>query len=151
MNDCEFGEKNQGPRGRLVHVQQSGELARMLALRERVVVVHRAVAAAGLQNAMIDAGDGHLRNHQLGRTDDLLHPDRHVLNVVVVALPCELEPAQSSDAEIHVGETRPRVVAGTKQHRRLDLGAVAHAKRARGGTRDALLQILEMDRSRCVT
>src|SRR5205823_10610660 len=104
-----------------------------------------------LQNAMIDAGDRHLRNHQLRRTNDLLHPDRHVLNVVVVAFPRELELPESSDMEVHVGETRPRVVAGTKQHRRLDLGAIAHAKRARRRTGDALLQIPEMDRRRCVS
>ena len=51
----EFGQRLAAIRHRLVDLQERAELRRILALREGVVVVHRAVAAAGLEDAVIDA------------------------------------------------------------------------------------------------
>ena len=90
----------------------------ILALRERVVVVHRAVAAARLQDAVIDAGIEHLRDHEFGRRLDRLHADRHVLDGVFLALVHELEPAVAADAEADVVQAGPGVVAVPEQHRR---------------------------------
>ena len=39
----------------------------LLALRESIVVVHRAVAASCLQDAVINARIEHLRDHKFGR------------------------------------------------------------------------------------
>ena len=49
---------------------------------------------------MVDAGIGHLREHQVRRSHHLLHADRHVLDVIVLAVDGELELAVAADAEI---------------------------------------------------
>ena len=60
---------------------------------------------------MVHAGDRHLREHELGRADDLLHAHRQVLDVVILALVGERELAEAADAEVHVGQPGPGVVA----------------------------------------
>jgi hypothetical protein len=49
---------------------------------------------------VVDAGMGHLRDEEVGRADDLLHADRHVLHVIVLALVGEGELAIAPDPEI---------------------------------------------------
>src|SRR5262249_53029011 len=53
VRTIDFGKYFVAIRDRFVDVQQTGELLRMLVLREGIVVVHRTVAAARLQDAMI--------------------------------------------------------------------------------------------------
>ena len=147
----DFRQRSGAVRRRLVDVQQAREFAGMLLLRERVVVVHRTVAAARLQHAMVDAGDIHLRQHQFRRTHQFLHADRQVLHVVVLAFERERELAEATNAEPDVGQTRPRVVVGSKQHRGFDLASVARAKSARRRTRDDFLEVLEVYGARRMT
>ena len=131
-------------------MQESSEFPGVLALRERVVVVHRAIAAARLKDRVLDAGIGHLRDQELGRADDLLHPDGHVLHVVVLALVGEGELAIGPDPEIDVDEARPGIVALAEQHRRFHFLAIARAEGARRRPRHDLLQVFEVDGARAV-
>jgi hypothetical protein len=140
-----LGEHVVAVRDRLVDVQEPGELLRKGSLRERVVVVHRAVAAARLQDAVIDAGIEHLRDHELGRRLDRLHADRHVLYRVLLALVHEFEPAVAADAEVDILESCPGVVAITKQQPRLHAHAVAHPEGLRRRARDVLLDVFQVD------
>ena len=137
--------------GRLVDMQQAGELRWILALRKGVVVVHHPVAAARLQHAVVDPGIRHLREQELGRADDVLHADRLVLDVVILAFVREAKRAEAAHTKVHVREPGPRVVSGPEQHRRLDLLAVARAERTRRRSCHHLLQILEMDGGRRMT
>ena len=61
---------------RFIDVEQAAELLRILMLRISVVIVHCAIAAARLQNAMVDCGVDHLRQHELRWTRKLLYADR---------------------------------------------------------------------------
>ena len=147
----ELGELGRLVGDAFVDVREAGEPVGMLALREGVVVVHRAVSAARLQDAMVDRGIDHLRDHELGRADHLLHADGHVLHVVVLALPREGELPVLTDAEAHLGQSRPGVVARAEQHRRPDLRAVARPIRPGGRTGHDLLQVLQVYRARRVS
>ena len=101
---------------RLVDLKERAKVFRILVLREGVVVVHRAVAASGLEDAVIDAGIDHLGDHELGRRFDLLHADRHVLDEVVVALEGELQLPVAPDSEPDVRQARPAVVIASEEH-----------------------------------
>ncbi len=100
---------------------------------------------------MVDRRVRHLRKHELGRADDVLHPDRLVLDVVILAIVGEAERAEAPHAEIDVREPGPRVVVRPEQHRRLDLLAVPRAERTRRRPRHHLLQVLEVDGGRRMT
>ena len=148
MSAVDFGEHFVAVGERLVNMEQSGEFPGMLILREGVVVVHRAIAAARLQDRVVDAGIGHLRDEEVGRADDLLHADRHVLHVIVLALVGEGELTMGPDPEIDIGETRPGIVIRAEQHGRFHFLAVARAEGARRRPRHDLLQVLEVDGAR---
>jgi hypothetical protein len=129
----------------LVHVQQAGELLRIAMLREGVVGGHRAVNAAGLQHGVIDPGIGHLRQHQLRRRLKILHSDRHVLDVALLAVHAELDPTEPADAQIHVGEAVPRPVVLVQQRLRPDTASVMRREAVRHGEGQTALQVFEMD------
>ena len=144
----DLGELGLGARHRLVDMHHAGHAAGILLLGEGVHLRHRAVGAARLQEAVIDAGIHHLRQHQLRRRRHLLHADRHVLDDVVLALVRELELAEAADAEIDVGEPAPARVVGAVQ--RLGVGArpVARAEGRGRRPRDHALQVAVMDVAR---
>ena len=130
---------------RFVHLQHGGEFVRILVLRERVVVVHRAVAPAGLQYCVVDAGIEHLRQHQFRRRDDLLHADRHILRMVIFAVDGEVQPAVIADAEIHVLQSGPGIVALFKEKLAGELFAVARAIDAGRRARLYFLDVAAVD------
>jgi hypothetical protein len=68
-------------------------------MRRAALSAYRAVAAPGLQHATVDAGDDHLCQHQFRRADEVLHPHRQVLDVVVVALESERELPEAPGAK----------------------------------------------------
>ena len=126
-------------------MQKPGELLREGMLRERIEVVHRAIATARLQDAVIDARIEHLRDHELGWRLDRLHANRHVLDRVFLALMHKLEPAIAADTEIDIVQTAPRIVSSAKQQPRFHALAVAHPKGLGGWPRDVLLNVLQVN------
>src|SRR4029453_6486901 len=112
----------------LVHMEEAGEPRRVLALRERVVVVHVAVGEAGLARAGPPPAPRHLRQQELRPGLQLHHTDRHVLDRIVLAVDPELEPAVASRPELDVvAEPGPGVVAGAEEELTRGSGAVAEA------------------------
>ena len=94
---------------------------------------------------MIDPRIGHLRAHEGGRRLNSLHPDRHVLDRIFLALMGELEPAVGTDPKTDVVEPGPGIVVRPEQHSGFNFLAVAHAKRLRGRTRHVLLDVFEVN------
>ena len=72
---------------------------------------------------MVHAGIGHLREHQVRRSNHLLHPDRHVLGVILLAIDGELQPAVTADAKIHRAQAGPPHVL--RIEKRLGIGCSA--------------------------
>ena len=130
----------------LVDRKHGGEFVRILALCECVVVVHRTVAPAGLQQGVIDLRILHLRQHQFRRRDDLLHTDGHILRMVVLAVDGEVHLAIAADAKIYVLQARPGIIPLPKQQRAGHFLVVARAENARGSPDLHLLHMFEMDR-----
>ena len=124
----DLGELGRAARHRLVDMHQPGHAVGILTLGEGVHLRHRPVAAARLQQAVIDAGIHHLRQHQLRRRRHLLHADRHVLDDVVLARVGELELAEAADPEIDVGEPAPARIVGAEQRARVGARPVARAE-----------------------
>ena len=119
----DLGELPGLSRHRVVDMHQAGHPPGILPSGEGVHLGHRPVPAAGLQDAVIDAGVHHLGQHQFRRRRHVLHAHRHVLDGVVFAVMRELELPETADAEIDVGEAGPAFVSGPEQ--RLGVGARA--------------------------
>src|SRR5215471_19681173 len=117
VRTIDLGEYFVAIRDRLIDMQQACELLRILVLRERIVVVHHTVAAARLQNAMIDPRIDHLRHHKGGRCLNSLHAYRHLLDRVALALMGKLESAIETDAKANVIKAGPGIVLRSEQHR----------------------------------
>ncbi len=146
LRKCRIGEGT-----RLIDVQQGREFVRILVLGERVVIVHRAIAPPGLQDAVVDARIAHLGQHQFRRRHDLLHPDRHILGMIVLAVDREIETPIIAHPEVDVLEPRPRIVAFPEQHRPRDLLAVARPENLGRGPGLNLLDIFAVDLARRMT
>src|SRR5262249_21580760 len=145
VRTIDLGEYFVTIRDRLVDVQQACELLRVLVLRERIVVVHHTVAAARLQNAMIDPRIDHLRHHKGGRCLNSLHTYRHILDRVALALMGKLESAIETDPKADVIKAGPGIVLRSEKHRRFQFLAVANAKRLGRRTRHVLLDVFEVN------
>ena len=144
----DLGELGLAARHRLVDMHQPGHAVGVLTLGEGVHLRHRPVGAARLQQAVIDAGIHHLRQHQLRRRRHLLHADRHVLDDVVLARVRELELAEAADPEIDVGEPAPACIVGAVQRARVGARPVARAEGRGRRPRDHALQVAVMEVAR---
>jgi hypothetical protein len=113
-----------------------------------VVIVHRAIATAGLQNAVVDGGVGHLRQHELRRANELLHADRKILDVIVVTLVSKTELAEASHMEPTSVKPAHVLSSGRNSIGGFDFETVTNAKCPGCRPRHHLLQIFKVHGAR---
>ena len=105
---------------------------------------HCTISAACLQHGMIDAGIGHLGQHQLRRCFQVLHADGHVLGVVVLAIDGEFKLAEAADAEVDIAQSVSSRLIRTDQRLGVGRRSVACTIGARHRASDHALQVFHV-------